>query len=84
MPLLKYSLLDLYNFDRWTRPLIDWQRLAWLAATMALPVFQVSVLWLFTVVGNMHCCMALSSLMTIPASRFKSRLTLSRGRYAYL
>ena len=25
------------NFDRRTRPLIDWQRLAWPAATLALP-----------------------------------------------
>ena len=67
--------------DRWTRPLIDWQRLAWPAATIALPVFQVSVflVWLFTAVGNMHCCMALSSLMAIPASK----LTVSRGRHAY-
>ena len=49
MPLLNGSLLDLYNFDRWTYPLIDWQRLAWPAAKMALPM-QVSVLWLFTAV----------------------------------
>ena len=25
--------------------------------------------WLFTAVGNMHCCMALSSLMALPASK---------------
>ena len=34
---MRSSQLDLNNFDRRSRPLIDQQRLTWPAATMALP-----------------------------------------------
>ena len=34
---MRSSQLNLNNFDRWSRPLIDQQRLTWPAATMALP-----------------------------------------------
>ena len=49
------SQLHHNNFDRWSCPLIDQQRLTWPDATMALPglsYFQVSVSWLFTAVAN--------------------------------